>query len=51
MRTHWMAINGSLKTLPLELSFGPLASRRFQWMVNLQHSFKVNEETLGISEK
>ena len=51
MRLHWMAINASITKLPLELSFGPLPSRRFQWMVNLQHSFKMNEETLGISEK
>ena len=46
-----MAVNASSKELPLELSFGPLPSKRFQWMVNLQHSFKMNEETLGISEK
>ena len=51
MRLHWIAINASRTTMPLELSFGPLPSRRFQWMVNLQHSFKMNEETLGISEK
>ena len=51
MRLHWIAINSTRKTMPLELSFGPLASRRFQWMVNLQHTFKMNEETLGISEK
>jgi hypothetical protein len=55
MKQHWMAINNTAKSLspslPLELSFSPLPSRRFQWMVNLQHSFKMNEETLGISEK
>ena len=45
------AINSSRTTVPLELSFGPLLAKRFQWMVNLQHSFKMNEETLGISEK
>ena len=53
MKQHWMAVNSSLPggSLPLELSFSPLPSRRFQWMVNLQHSFKQNEETLGISER
>ena len=51
MRIHWQAINASRTSLPLELSFGPLPAKRFQWMVNLQHSFKMNEETLGISEK
>jgi len=51
MRLHWMAINDTLKQLPLELSFSPLPSKRFQWMVNLQHSFKMNEEMLAMSEK
>eukprot|EP00325_Prymnesiales_sp_UTEX-LB-985_P003634 CAMPEP_0174712754 /NCGR_PEP_ID=MMETSP1094-20130205/13649_1 /TAXON_ID=156173 /ORGANISM="Chrysochromulina brevifilum, Strain UTEX LB 985" /LENGTH=412 /DNA_ID=CAMNT_0015911853 /DNA_START=173 /DNA_END=1409 /DNA_ORIENTATION=+ len=53
MKQHWVAINSSLPngTLPLELSFSPLPSRRFQWMVNLEHTFKQNEENLGISEK
>jgi hypothetical protein len=115
MKGHWLAVNKSLSTLPLELSFGPLPSKRFQWMVsaasplradarappashpplpsppptlplpsdapsscvpptcpslrlplprsrslslsvlgtqvNLEHSFKMNEELLGISEK
>lgn len=46
-----MAINDTLKQLPLELSFSPLPSKRFQWMVNLQHSFKMNEEMLAMSEK
>ena len=51
MRLHWIAINSTRTAMPLELSFGPLPTRRFQWMVNLQHTFKTNEETLGISEK
>ena len=51
VRSHWMAINRSLTSLPLEISLKPLPARRFTWMVNLQHSFKMNEETLGISEK
>jgi len=51
MRTHWMALNASLTSVPLELSFKPLPLPRFQWMVNLQHSFQMNEETLGITEK
>ena len=51
MKIHWQAINGTRSSLPLEMSFGPLPAKRFQWMVNLQHSFKMNEETLGISEK
>ena len=34
MRLHWVAINASLTSLPLELSFSPLPSRRFQWMVS-----------------
>ena len=51
MRAHWRAINRTAPTLPLELSFGPLPAARFQWMVNLEHSFKMNEETLGITEK
>ena len=37
--------------LPLELSFKPLAVSRFQWMVNLKHSFAMQEESLGITEK
>ena len=48
MRQHWLAINGSLSELPLELTFKPLPLGRFQWFVNLQHSFKTNEEVLGI---
>ena len=51
MRMHWVAINESLPTLPLEVTFKPLPAHRFQWMVNLQSSFKMNEETLGITEK
>ena len=55
MKIHWVAINSSValpeSSLPLELSYSPLPTKRFQWMVNLQHSFKMNEETLGISEK
>jgi len=51
MRNHWMALNASLKAVPLELSYRPLPLRRFQWMVNLQHSFKINEENFGITEK
>mmetsp|Transcript_29584 Transcript_29584/g.76405 ORF Transcript_29584/g.76405 Transcript_29584/m.76405 type:complete len:417 (-) Transcript_29584:623-1873(-) len=55
MKAHWVAINSSVPLpgggLPLELSFSPLPTKRFQWMVNLQHSFKMNEETLGISER
>ncbi len=50
-----VAINSSVPLpgggLPLELSYSPLPTRRFQWMVNLQHSFKMNEDALGISEK
>jgi hypothetical protein len=37
--------------LPLEMSFSPLPAHRFQWMANLEHSMKLNEEKLGISEK
>ena len=55
MKSHWVAINASKPLpgggLPLTISYTPLPTRRFQWMVNLQHSFKMNEETLGISEK
>jgi hypothetical protein len=55
MKSHWVAINASKPLpgggLPLTISYSPLPTRRFQWMVNLQHSFKMNEETLGISEK
>ncbi|KAL1511182.1 hypothetical protein AB1Y20_005997 [Prymnesium parvum] len=51
MKMHWVAINESLPTLPLEVTFKPLPAHRFQWMVNLQSTFKVNEETLGITEK
>ena len=51
MRQHWMAINSSLTKLPLEITYKPLPVHRFTWMVNLQQSFKMNEDTLGISEK
>ena len=55
MKQHWMAINASgdkpATSLPLSIKYKPLPSRRFMWMVNLQQSFKTNEEQLGISEK
>lgn len=51
MRMHWIAINQSLVDLPLEITFKPLPANRFHWMVNLQTSFRVNEEKLGITEK
>ena len=51
MRSHWMAINRSSATLPIALSTKPLKAAHFQWMVNLKHSFAMQEESLGISEK
>uniref|UniRef100_A0A7S4EUQ1 Uncharacterized protein n=1 Tax=Chrysotila carterae TaxID=13221 RepID=A0A7S4EUQ1_CHRCT len=51
MRQHWKALNSTLRTVPLELSYRPLPLRRFQWMVNLENSFKMNEENLGLTEK
>ena len=36
MKIHWQAINSSSSSMPLELTFGPLPAKRFQWMVNLQ---------------
>ena len=37
--------------MPLEISAKPLKAEHFQWMVNLKHSFAMQEEQLGISEK
>jgi hypothetical protein len=51
MKAHWMGINTSVTTLPLELSAKPLRAEHFQWMVNLKQSFAMQEETLGITEK
>ena len=51
MRSHWVAVNGSSATVPLALSTKPLKAAHFQWMVNLKHSFAMQEESLGISEK
>ena len=51
MRMHWIAVNESSATLPLEVTLRPLPLSRFQWMVNLQHSFKQNEELLGVTEQ
>ena len=46
-----MAINATAATVPLEISAKPLKAEHFQWMVNLKHSFAMQEEQLGISEK
>jgi len=51
MKAHWAAVNASATSLPLEISAKPLKAEHFQWMVNLKHSFAMQEEQLGISEK
>ena len=51
MRNHWVAVNASAPSVPLEVSAKPLKAEHFQWMVNLKHSFAMQEEQLGISEK
>ena len=82
MRNHWVAVNASSPSVPLEVSAKPLSlnnpnpnphphphpnpnpnpnpnqvsakplkAEHFQWMVNLKHSFAMQEEQLGISEK
>jgi hypothetical protein len=38
-------------TLALEVRYSPLTISRFEWMLNLLNSFKMQEEKLGISEK
>ena len=45
------AVNATAATMPLEISAKPLKAEHFQWMVNLKHSFAMQEEQLGISEK
>lgn len=53
MRQHWLALNASFaeEGMPLELTFKPLPLSRFQWMLSLQQSFKMNEETLGLTDR
>ena len=45
MRNHWVAVNASAPSVPLEVSAKPLKAEHFQWMVNLKHSFAMQEGT------
>ena len=38
-----MAVNATAATVPLEISAKPLKAEHFQWMVNLKHSFAMQD--------
>jgi hypothetical protein len=37
--------------LDLEVHYSTLSIKRFEWMLNLRQSFKMQEEQMGITEK